>query len=404
MSSAWVARRPRADRSVTYRVMFRVGGRESSPRYGGSFGTMREARIRRDWIAGELAAMRVPDLRRLAKVVRPPTLAEAAASWQASRVDVSESTATYHRSALARARPLLDQRVDEITAADIASLVAKLVEAGKARETVRKTVTVLAMILDYVEVTPNPARDRMRVKLPREDRPEISPPTADHVEAVYRLLAPCYRLPLLVLDSSGMRVGEVVALSWGDVDEPRGRWRVSRAVAKTRYGRWVTIPPVLLQAVLGLCPRDDRHPDRRVFEQLTPTGCAWRSSAPASPPASPSSRPTTSATGGSRSDIAGIPWARIGEQVGQHDLAVTANTYTHVLTDETELDHTKLLAQRVPSRPWCRPRRSEHLDLQACSIPAAPIQSSRRRRAGCPALREGGIRIRGRRGEGSLGA
>jgi integrase len=36
--------------------------------------------------------------------------------------------------------------------------------------------------------------------------------------------------------------------------------------------------------------------------------------------------------------LAGVPWARIGEEVGQRDLAVTANTYTHVLTDETELD------------------------------------------------------------------
>lgn len=34
-----------------------------------------------------------------------------------------------------------------------------------------------------------------------------------------------------------------------------------------------------------------------------------------------------------------MPWARIGEFVGQRNLAVTANTYTHVLTDERELDH-----------------------------------------------------------------
>ena len=29
--------------------------------------------------------------------------------------------------------------------------------------------------------------------------------------------------------------------------------------------------------------------------------------------------------------------------VGQRDLAVTANTYTHVLVDETELDYAELL-------------------------------------------------------------
>jgi integrase len=41
--------------------------------------------------------------------------------------------------------------------------------------------------------------------------------------------------------------------------------------------------------------------------------------------------------------LRGVPWARIGEQVGQRNLAVTANTYTHVLTDETELDYEALL-------------------------------------------------------------
>jgi integrase len=36
--------------------------------------------------------------------------------------------------------------------------------------------------------------------------------------------------------------------------------------------------------------------------------------------------------------------AQIGEWVGQRNLAVTANTYTHVLTDETELEYAALLA------------------------------------------------------------
>lgn len=36
--------------------------------------------------------------------------------------------------------------------------------------------------------------------------------------------------------------------------------------------------------------------------------------------------------------LQGDPWARIGEDVGERNLAVTANTYTHVLSDEAELD------------------------------------------------------------------
>jgi hypothetical protein len=39
-----------------------------------------------------------------------------------------------------------------------------------------------------------------------------------------------------------------------------------------------------------------------------------------------------------------VPWATIGQNVGLRDLAVTANTYSHVLADETELDYPNLLA------------------------------------------------------------
>ena len=37
--------------------------------------------------------------------------------------------------------------------------------------------------------------------------------------------------------------------------------------------------------------------------------------------------------------LAGIPWARIGEHVGQRSLCVT---YSHLLTDERELDYAAL--------------------------------------------------------------
>ena len=40
--------------------------------------------------------------------------------------------------------------------------------------------------------------------------------------------------------------------------------------------------------------------------------------------------------------MAGVPWARIAEFVGQRDLTVIANTYTHVLVDETEVDYANL--------------------------------------------------------------
>ena len=213
MPSAWVARR-KTKRGVSYRVMFRTGGRESAPRYAGAFRTQREAKIRRDWVAGELAAMRVPEVSRLVEPSAAPVLAEVAAQWQESRVDVAENTKLQHRSAIRRALPILgDRRIDAIASRDIADLVANLAEAGKARASIAKTVTALAMIFDYAEITPNPARDRARVRLPREDRVEVNPPTADHVLAVHAALPRRYRLPLLVLDATGMRLGELEQLT-----------------------------------------------------------------------------------------------------------------------------------------------------------------------------------------------
>jgi integrase len=42
--------------------------------------------------------------------------------------------------------------------------------------------------------------------------------------------------------------------------------------------------------------------------------------------------------------LRGVRWARIGEFVGQRSLKVTADTYTHVLMDERELDYADLLS------------------------------------------------------------
>ena len=94
-----------------------------------------------------------------------------------------------------------------ITPSDLAALVTALHEKGLARETIRKTLKTAAMVLDFAGVVPNPARDRI-VKLPPEDRTEVVPPTRSHVLAVLELLPRMYRLPALVLDATGMRIGD----------------------------------------------------------------------------------------------------------------------------------------------------------------------------------------------------
>jgi len=44
-------------------------------------------------------------------------------------------------------------------------------------------------------------------------------------------------------------------------------------------------------------------------------------------------------------DRQGRPWAEVAAFVGQRKLSVTADTYTHVLLDDRELDYRRLLAE-----------------------------------------------------------
>ena len=343
MASTWIVRRETRDGSPRYRVEYRLGGRESRVHYAGSFATRREALSRKAWVAGELAAMRVPDLALLEPGAPARTLAVAAEAWRRSRLDVSNGTMQTYRVAIGRLLPRLGaSAVEGITAETVAGLVTALAESNLRKQTIRKTISVLAMILDHERVHPNPARDKQAVKLPREARRILDPPTAEHVTAVVRLLPTRYRLPVLVLDATGMRVGELEALTWGDVDEPRGRWRI--ATSKTGRPRWVTPPEQLYGRVLALVPRDDRSSHDRVFEGITGdrlrTRLARASTAAGVPAFSPHDLRHRRV---SLLHLAGVPWARIGEAVGHDDITTTSRVYTHVLTDEVEVDYASVL-------------------------------------------------------------
>jgi integrase len=316
------------------------------------FVTKRDAIARRAWLLGELAAMRVPDVSLLeAEPVRSPTLEAQAARWLAARVDVTDRTLIQLRVDVNRFLPILGSRqLDEITPADVADLVGKLAGKGRKRETIKKSLGALAQIFDFAGLTGerNPARDRITVRLPREEREEMNPPTAAHIEAVLAVLSTRYRLPLLVLDATGMRVGELESLTWGDLDEPNERWRISRAREKTRRGRWVPVDGALFDAVTRLRPAEAREPQARIFADFTAarfrTAIARACTATGTPLFSPHDLRHRRISLWHRQSV---PWAQIGQWVGQTSLSMTADTYTHVLVDDAEVDRFGFLAQMV---------------------------------------------------------
>lgn len=272
MPSAYIIKRQTKLDGTRYRVLYRVGGRESTQHYAGSFRTLKEAQTRRAWIVGELAAMRVPDLALLDEPKEARMLSAVFEDWRRSRIDVDEATATTYRTSQHRIIAAVgDVPIDRIDVAWVAGLVSTLHQNKAKRESIRKTRAHLAMALDFSGVTPNPARDKS-VRLPRVDEEEMTPPLATHVEATLHALAKKYRLPHLVYDASGMRLRELENLEWRDVDEIGRRWRVRKEIAKTRRPRWVPFDRfpnedagLVFDAVCRLVPREDRDPAARVF-------------------------------------------------------------------------------------------------------------------------------------------
>jgi hypothetical protein len=137
-----------------------------------------------------------------------------------------------------------------------------------------------------------------------------------------------------------MRVGELERLSWGDVDESLGRWRVSAGSSKTGRARWVQVPPDLFAAVSELEPRDDRVPDRpiprlrrRPLQDRVNTSLHGRR-------CPPTSARTTSGTGASRCSTSPA-YPGPGSASTSGSLRVTGDTYSHVLAGEHELDYVE---------------------------------------------------------------
>ena len=189
----------------------------------------------------------------------------------------------------------------------------------------------------------------MRVRLPREEREEPTPPTADQIEAVLGLMPRLYALAVLVLDaaacvSANSRRGARGAATSTSRIHAGASGAPSR---KARRGRWISLPPDLFAAVLAtLPPREDRTPDRPVFRRLTQerlrTAIARACKASGTPTWSPHDLRHRRISLWHRQ---GETWALIGARVGQRSLSVTADTYTHVLLDDRELDYARLATQ-----------------------------------------------------------
>lgn len=315
-----------------YVVRYRLGGRAYPVQHGGSFPTMREARARRDFIAGELAAGRNP-VHALRAIVEQPTIrtfADVFDGFTASRVDVSDSTMENYKTHRTRLVDVIGERDPAtLTWQDVQATIATLA-ADLSPLSVRQYVATLRQALDFADVDPNPARDR-HVKLPRPDDTVVDPPSEAAVAAIIAKSPPRWRLALRVLEQTGMRVGELRQLEWGDVDVAGSRFRIRNG--KTRAARrWVSVPEWVMLDVEATCPPDDRTPERRVFPGATrqTIGMAMRKACKAAGIAHyhPHDLRHRYASVKIRE---GVPVTDLAAQLGHARKSLTLDTYSHVL-------------------------------------------------------------------------
>jgi integrase len=317
-----------------YVVRYRLGGRAYPVIHAGSFKTLREAKVRRGLVAGELAAGRNPAAL-LAALLEPPKtqlFADLFDAFVASRVDVTEATLSNYRSHRGRLVAALGARNPNAIGWQTVQELVRTLSLDLAPLSIRRYLGTLAQVLDYAELDPNPARDR-RIRLPRSEQEPVDPPTSEQVTAIVANAPKRWRLALRVLEQTGMRVGELVALEWGDIDRVNLQIRVKRG--KTRAARrWVKVPEWLLEEIEATCPPDDRVAERRVFlgASRQTVGNAMRN-------------------GCTNAGIAnyalhslrhryisvklreGVPVTEVCAQVGHSRKSITLDTYAHVIAD-----------------------------------------------------------------------
>ena len=259
-----------------------------------------DAEARERWIAGELAAMRVPDLR-LLRSAPARTLAQAAEGWLASRIDLAPNTLATHRKSIARTVSAFGQRDPaSLIPAEIAEWVSSLADE-LAPATIGKSLGALAQPARPPgrRAEPGPLTGASGCRGACARRSSRRPPST--WSAVIAAVAPRYRLPLLVLESTAMRVSELESLTWGDARRP-GRPLARRPPAGEGGPRTLgrSAARRLRRGRRPRAPRGSRDDRPRASARRAGATPRRRSTAPAEPPARPPGRRTTSATGASR--------------------------------------------------------------------------------------------------------
>jgi integrase len=213
------------------------------------------------------------------------TLAEVGEEWLAAQHHLRPRTRQLYRTALDRhIFPRLgSRRISDINEDRIAHLVLQLEQQGLSGWTVRGVLTPLGRILNYAArrglIPDNPISRLEAAERPKVIRREMRILRPEEIDALLTVATPAYRAILATAIFTGLRQGELLGLTWADINFEVGVVHVrcqldrggSRVAPKTRQALRDVILMPSLASLLGEHKLASGHslPSDPVFATLT---------------------------------------------------------------------------------------------------------------------------------------
>jgi integrase len=157
------------------------------------------------------------------------TVRQYAVVWQATQVTREHTTRNTDIALRLHVLPHIGNRtLGSVRPTDMQALVKTLsttLAPGSVRETYKVARRMFAAAVDDRIIAASPCH---RIRLPRDDRPEVVAPTVEQITALAGVIQPRYRALVVLLAGSGLRIGEALGLNVSDVDFLRRTVKVER--------------------------------------------------------------------------------------------------------------------------------------------------------------------------------
>jgi integrase len=337
MSAHWIKREgPKGPR---YIVRYRIGGRSFPVRNAGSFKTQREADKRVNWLRDLIAdgidpAEKLAELKAPAPAREQVTVARLIERYFINAVDLEASTIETQQRLVGRLDWLAERDPETIKPEEISDWIRALRDEGLKPTYIKKLLTQLRLVLDLGpgRKRGNPARDET-IRLPKVEREDEEPLSDSDLAAILSAVPDRYRLAIRVLDQTGCRIGELLRMTWADVEATNNRFYIPKA--KTRAGkRWVRMPVELAAELDALVPLEQRDPAARVFPRLNHANVLQAMGRACEAMGISHYHPHDLRHRYiSRLVEQGVPLTRVAKQVGHARPSVTLDVYSHVMPD-----------------------------------------------------------------------